>query len=87
MIMKDQISWHPGTMPLKIRIDTHFGVDVNYYRSLKGKKLALEEIYESWEETYSLLTSFVVQLLGVDLRARTYLVREANGSFLSFLGF
>lgn len=41
-----------------------FIVDVSYDRSWKGKNIALEEIHESFEESYSVLLS-LVQLFGV----------------------
>lgn len=42
----------------------------------------LEAIQGSWVEAYNLVLSYVVQLLKIDLPARTILVGEADESFL-----
>lgn len=51
---------------------------------MKGKEAALEEIQGNWEESYSLLPSYMVQLLGVTPMTQTRLAREVDGSFLRF---
>lgn len=51
---------------------------------MKGKEAALEEIHGNWEESYSLLPSYMVQLLGVTPMTQTRLAREVDGSFLRF---
>lgn len=47
---------------------------------MEGKDLALEEIHGSLEESYSLLPSYVVQVMGVDHAARTSLVHDAESA-------
>lgn len=51
-------------MLAKIKTDRQrdFDVVLSYYRSWKGKGLELEEINENWEEAYSILPSYTVQL-------------------------
>lgn len=62
----------------------YYGFDIIYYRSWKGKEIALEDIHRSWEEAYRLLPSYMVQLARVDLGALICLVHEPDGSFLRF---
>lgn len=83
MITKVLISHHFDTMPPEIRMNTqrYFGVDVSYHRLWKGKDLALKEMHERLEESYSLPS----QLLGVNLAMRPRLLREFDWSFLRCL--
>lgn len=76
-MMKDQIC-RTTPMELKTKIKGKYSVDVSNYRSWKRKEFTVEEIHGSWEEAYSLLPIYMVQLLKVDGTERTILVRGAN---------
>lgn len=60
--MKDYISHHPYTIHADVIMDIQreFRIKVSYYRSWNEKELAFKEIHGRWEESYSLLSSYMV---------------------------
>lgn len=45
-------------MEVKTNIRRDYDLVVSYYRSWKGKVIALDEIHKIWEEFYRLLPSY-----------------------------
>lgn len=85
--MKDRTSWHPGTTPPEIRTDIrrNYSVHVSYYRSWKGKELALEEIQVGRRPIGYHPT--LIPFMGVDPGHEHVLSVKLMGHFLISLGF
>lgn len=58
-------------------------MDISYYSSWKEGS-CIEKIHGIWEESYSQLSFYVVQLLDIDLATQRHLVHEIDGLFLGF---